>query len=61
MVIEMNQKIYYGGRLNEEISFMQNETTHAYHELVEKKPKNQTATLLTESVKIRVCVFEKVN
>ena len=44
-----------------EILFVQNETTHAYHELVEKKHKNQTATLLTESVKIRVCVFEKVN
>ena len=44
-----------------EILFVQNETTHAHHELVDRKPKNQTATLLTESVKIRVCVFEKVN
>ena len=43
-----------------EILFIQNETTHAYHGLVEKKPKSQTATLLTESVKIRVCVFEKL-
>ena len=44
-----------------EILVVQNETTNAYHEFVEKKPKNQTATLLTESVKIRVCVFEKLN